>query len=249
MSKFKGKSAIVTGAGAGIGKAIAESLIAEGAQVMINDIDQNLVNDFTKSNAGLGLAGDMSELEDIKSLVEYTIEKFGKIDLLVCNAAVTHFDHFLDISEEDFDKVVNLNLKGTFFLAQQVALHMKESGGKIVLMSSNISTLAYPNLAIYSMTKAAINMMAKSLAVDLSPHKINVNSLAPGPTATSRTVQEIDDYHGSWGKILPTGRPGEVEDVAKLAMFLLSDEASQINGQTIFVDGGWSGLGVVPNVS
>lgn len=247
--KFQGKTAIITGAGKGIGLAIAKVLSDAGANVVINDIDSNSVKEFIHSDKGIGLSGDISKTDNIKNLVDYTIENFGKIDFLVCNAAITHFDHFLDISEDNFDKVLNLNLKGTFFLAQQTAKYMKKSGGKIILMSSNISALAYPNLAIYSMTKAAINMMAKSLAIDLSPYKINVNSLAPGPTATSRTIQEINSYHDSWGKILPTGRPCEVEDVANLAKFLLSDEANQINGQTIFVDGGWSSLGMLPDVS
>ncbi len=249
MSQFHNKVAIVTGAGSGIGLAIAQSLAKAGASVMISDINPSLVNDFVSSGFGQGYAGDMSNMSSIKELVAETIKAFGKIDFLVANAAVTHFASFLEITEEEYDHVADLNQKGTYFLTQQCAKQMKAKGGKIVLISSNISTRAYPKLVAYSMTKAAINMMARSLAAELAPHKININSVAPGPTATDRTIQEVKDYHKVWGDILPTGKPVEVEDIANTVLFLLSDAARQINGQTLFVDGGWNGLGVIPDLN
>jgi len=247
MREFHGKTAIVTGAGSGIGYAIASALAEAGAKVVINDIDENLVDQFIATKKVRGLAGDMSSLMDINHFVEYTLDQFATIDLLVANAGITHFASFLDISEDEFDKVVNLNLKGTFFLTQKVVDNMKTKGGKIVLMSSNISKRAYPNLAVYSMTKSALNMMSRSLSLELAPYHININTLAPGPTITERTLMEGEDYRKTWSERLPTGRPVEVEDIANTALFLLSDKASQINGQTIFVDGGWTGISVNPH--
>jgi 3-oxoacyl-[acyl-carrier protein] reductase len=247
MREFHGKTAIVTGAGSGIGYAIANALAEAGAKVVVNDIDEKLVDQFIVTKKVRGLAGDMSSLSDIDNLIDYTLDQFTTIDLLVANAGITHFASFLDIGEDEFDKVVNLNLKGTFFLTQKVANIMKIKGGKIVLMSSNISKRAYPNLAVYSMTKSALNMMSRSLSLELAPYHININTLAPGPTITERTLQEGEDYRKTWSERLPTGRPVEVEDIANAALFLLSERAGQINGQTIFVDGGWTGISVNPD--
>ena len=246
MNRFKAKTAIVTGAGSGIGKAIANALVEEGADVMINDINPKLIDAAIAEGKVKGLEGDMSILEDIQELVAYTLKCYGKIDLLVANASVTHFAPFLETTEAEFDKMSSLNMKGTFFLTQIVAKAMKDIGGKIVVISSNLSKRAYPNLTTYSMTKAALNMMVRSLSLELSPYKININALAPGPIATERTIKEIPDYHEVWADIIPTGRSGTVEDTAKSTLFLLSDEASQINGQVLFLDGGWSGIGVNP---
>ena len=248
MTVFKGKTAIITGAGAGIGYAIAEALARKEANVVINDIDEGLLNRFVSTGKVRGITGDMSKRPDINRLVDFALDQFGRVDLLVANAGVTHFASFLDIEEDQFDDIIDLNLKGTFFLTQRVARHMKDrGGGKIVLMSSNISKRAYPDLSVYSMTKSAINMLSRSLSLELGPHQITVNALAPGPTVTERTLNEIPGYRQAWSEIVPTGRPTAVEDIANTALFLLSDEARQINGQTIFVDGGWSGIGVCPD--
>lgn len=246
MSEYKGKTAIVTGAGSGIGFTIATALADHGANVIVNDIDINLVNRFRTMEKIRGKPGDMSRLSDIDDLVNFTKKQFGAIDMLVANAGVTHFAPFIDINEIEFDKVVNLNLKGTFFLTQRVAREMRDRGGKIILMSSNISKRAYPNLTIYSMTKSAINMMSRSLSLELAPYRININALAPGPTVTERTLNEGKDYRNTWSNIVPTGRPAEVQDIANAALFLLSEKSRQINGQTIFVDGGWTGISVNP---
>ena len=248
MTTFKGKTAIVTGAGSGIGYAIADSLAGKEANVIINDIDKDKLNRFVSTGKVSGMNGDMSNLVDINRLVDFALDQFGRVDLLVANAGITHFASFLDIGEGQFDDIIDLNLKGTFFLTQRVARHMKDhSGGKIVLMSSNISKRAYPDLSVYSMTKSAINMLSRSLSMELGPYQININALAPGPTVTERTLREIPGYRKAWSEIVPTGRPATVEDIANTALFLLSDEARQINGQTIFVDGGWSGVGVCPD--
>lgn len=248
MDSLKNKVAIVTGAGSGIGLAIANTLAEAGARVVINDVSEQLVKQFVESGKGVGIVGDMSKLADIEHLVKYTIDTFGQLDILIGNVGVTHFSSFLEVSEVDYDRVLNLNLKGTFFLTQRAVEVMKNTGGKILLISSSVGSRAYPKLSIYSMTKAAINMLVRSLAVELGPDHIIINSLAPGPTATSRTLQEIEDYHVQWGDILPTGRPNEVEDIAKIARFLVSDDADQINGQIIHVDGGWNAMTPTPSL-
>ncbi len=245
--EFEGKVAVITGAGSGIGLGIAEALMSLGVKVVINDFSSDLVDRFNKNTPGEAIKGDMSDLKDIEDLIDFTINKYERIDYLIANAAITHFASFLEIKPEEFDNVVGLNMRGTYFITQFAARVMKSQGeGKIILISSNLSERAYPNLAIYSMTKAAVNMMARSLSAELSPLNIRINAVAPGPIGTERTKQEVENYDEVWSNILPTNRPGTVDDIAGIVKFLLSSSADQINGQTIHVDGGWNGLGVVP---
>jgi glucose 1-dehydrogenase len=178
----------------------------------------------------------------MRSMVGRAIKDFGHLDYLVANAGVTHFAPFLSASEEDFNAVIDVNLRGTFFLVQAAANAMDGLGGSIVLMSSNISNRAYPNLTAYSMSKAAINMMARSLSLELGPLGININALAPGATLTERTAREGKDYAGTWSRLIPTGRVAQPEDIARATIFLLSSAARQISGTVLVVDGGWSGV-------
>ena len=141
-----------------------------------------------------------------------------------------------------------LNLRGAFFLAQRVAKEMikQGKGGRMVLMSSQVGIRAYHRLSAYGMTKAALRMLAQNLAYELGQYGIAVNAIAPGATLTKRTAKEQPDYEGIWGQLNPNGRVGKPQDVAKTCLFLLSDEASHINGQTISVDGGWTTAGKYP---
>src|SRR5690606_26124385 len=136
------------------------------------------------------------------------VREFGRIDIAVANAGITLFANFFELKLEDFQRVVNLNLQGTFFLAQQAANQMRkqQDGGRVLLMSSTIGLRAYPNLAVYSMTKSALHMMARSLVLDLSPYDITINALAPGATVTERTLLEDPDYENSWGEVIPDGK-------------------------------------------
>jgi|SRR5680860_359607 len=253
-SGIKNKTAIVTGAGEGIGYSICELLTMAGANVVLNDIDKELADKAAKildeKNAGncLCFVGDAGNVPTINKMVDFTLEKFGQVDFVVPNAGITLFGNFLEFTPESFQKVMQLNLQGAFFLAQRAAKVMiaQGNGGRMVMMSSQVGIRAYHQLSAYGMTKAALRMFAQNLAYELGQFDINVNAIAPGATLTERTAEEQPDYEGIWGKLNPNGRVGKPEDIAKTCLFLLSDEASHINGQTIPVDGGWTTAGKYP---
>lgn len=252
---FTGKTAIVTGAANGIGFAIARHLVAEGANVVINDIDPAAAAAaVTKLNSGseihaYAFPGDAGEPEFIKRMVNFAANIINsRLEMVVANAGLTEFGDFFDFTPESFNKVVNLNLRGTFFLSQAAAKVMKAqgSGGNIVLIGSNVGARAYPKLAAYGMSKAGIGMLAKQLTLPLGPLGISVNCVAPGATLTERTSQEEPDYAGTWAKLNPNNRVGQPEDVATTVAFLLSPASRHITGQTLLVDGGWTSYAPSP---
>ena len=253
-SGIKNKVAIVTGAGEGIGFAVAQLLASSGAKVVLNDIDATQAT-YAKEkinseypNMCLSFAGDAGSITIINEMVDFTIEYFGKVHFIVPNAGITLFGNFLDFTVESFQKVMELNLQGAFFLAQRAAKEMikQGDGGSMVFMSSQVGIQAYQDLTAYGMTKAAIRMMTKNLAYVLGKHQITANAVAPGATLTERTEKEQPDYEGIWSKLNPNKRVGVPEDIAKTVLFLLSEDASHINGQTIPVDGGWTVGGKYP---
>ncbi|MEY4538915.1 MAG: hypothetical protein RLZZ306_672 [Bacteroidota bacterium] len=252
MKKFEDKVAIVTGAGSGIGYEIANQLVMEGASVLINDLDENILSNAVQKISQNGicvtLQGDAGNVKFIYEMIDFTVKKFGKIDMIIANAGITLFGSFLDFSEESFQKVVNLNLQGSFFLTQAFAkqIQKQEGGGQVVLLSSNIGFQAYPNLSAYAVTKAGIRMMARNLVAELSPLGIRINAIAPGATLTERTALEEEDYDELWSRITPLNKIGTPDDIAKTALFLLSDDSKHITGQTIVVDGGWEVSGIKP---
>jgi len=253
-SGLQNKVAIVTGAGEGIGRTIAELLAASGAKVVMNDIDPKKIQSAADTlnskyaDSCKALAGDAGDIAFINQMVDFAITQFGKIDFIVPNAGITLFGDFLDFTPESFNKVTRLNMQGAFFLVQRAAKEMikQGSGGKIVLMSSQVGIRAYRHLTTYAMTKAALRMMAINLAYELAEHGILINVIAPGATLTERTKEEEPDYEGTWSRLNPNGRVGTPEDIAKTCLFLLSEEADHINGQTIVVDGGWMTAGKYP---
>jgi NAD(P)-dependent dehydrogenase (short-subunit alcohol dehydrogenase family) len=251
---FKNKVIVITGAGVGIGFEIAKQLAATGAKIVLNDIDQIVAEkavEEIKSEDGdcFAVIGDSGELKIIKKMITTAVEKFGRLDFAIANAGITTFGNFLDYTEDNFQKVLQVNLKGTFFLAQQAALQMVKQGdgGRIILMSSVTGFTYHPDLTAYGMSKSAIAFLAKNLGVELGKYQITVNAIAPGAIITERTLAlEDGKYEETWERITPNNKCGTTKDIANTAMFLLSDGAGHITSQTIIVDGGWTSTSPPP---
>lgn len=250
--EFEQQVAIVTGAGQGIGFEICRQLASSGAKVVLNDIDEDLTRTAVEKikKEGLecfGFAGDAANPLFIQNMINNAIEKFGKLTIAIANAGITLFGDFLLYQPDDFYKVVNTNLGGSFFLAQFATRQMKlqQSGGSILFMSSVTGHQAHKDLAVYSMTKAALEMLAKNLVAEVSSYDINVNAIAPGATITERTLND-PEYENTWSSITPMGRPAYPSDIANAALFLVSSKAKHITGQTIIIDGGWTCMSPSP---
>jgi glucose 1-dehydrogenase len=249
---FEHQVVIITGAGIGIGFEIALQLALQGAKVILNDMDESLAisaSQKIKDQGGISEAfhGDVSDINIIEEILKFTVSTYNQVDILIANAGITTFGNFLEYTPLSMQKLLQVNLFGTFFLAQAAAKQMisQGHGGSILLTSSVTGHLAHPDLAAYGMTKAGIDQLAKNLVIDLAPHQININTIVPGATLTERTL-ELDDFESSWSKITPSGRPSTVADVANAALFLVSPYSRQIMGQTLVIDGGWTSVGVPP---
>lgn len=250
--KFTGQVAIVTGAGQGIGFEIARQLSHEGASVILNDIDEELANnaaDIIQTEGGIceSIAGDVGNVVFIQYLVDEAVARFGKLTIAVANAGITTFGEFLDYQPESLKQLMNLNLYGSFFLTQKASLQIKKqgTGGSILLMSSVTGHQAHKNLAAYGMTKAGLEMLAKSLVAELSAFNITINTIAPGATLTERTLMDTE-YNETWSRITPMGRPANVQDIANAALFFVSPASRHITGQSLVIDGGWTAMSPSP---
>jgi glucose 1-dehydrogenase len=246
---MQNKTAIVTGAGQGIGFRIAIQLSNEGYNLVINDLDEILLVQLKEKLHGKSvlIVGDCSKIEVIDCLVNAAIEHFGSLTTIIANAGITTFGRFLDYEPSTLNTLLDLNIKGTFFLIQKAAKQMvaQKTGGQMVLTSSVTGHLAHENLVAYGMTKAAIEQLAKNLVVELAPLGITVNCVAPGYTETERTI--VDEVGIEvWKRITPMHKTAKVEDIANMVCFLVSDKATHITGQSIVVDGGWTAVGQSP---
>ena len=250
MPKSEGKVVVVTGAARGIGLACAERFAGDGASVVLSDIDEAAGE---AAAAGLAEGGDVTFVPcdvgnrlDVRNLVTAALDRYGSIDVLVNNAGIIVGGDFLDISEKDFDAVIRVNLKGAFLVGQAVARQMvaqiKAGGepGTIINMSSVNAVLAIPNQVPYVVSKGAMNQLTKVMALSLAPYGIRVNAIGPGSIMTDilKAVATDEAARASILSRTPMGRMGEPSEVASIAAFLASADASYMTGQTVYVDGG-----------
>jgi len=250
--RFASRAAVVTGAGQGIGREIARQLALEGASVLLNDEVEALAEEAARAIAaegGIALAagGDVADPRVTRGLVEKAVAAFGRLDAAVANAGITMHRDFLDYRPEDLDRLLAVNLRGSFFLAQAAARRFREQGtpGRILFLSSVTGHMAIRQMAPYGMTKSALETLARNLSLELAPLGITVNAVAPGATVTPRTVSD-EGYEEAWAAATPDGRAATTADVAAAALFLLSDAAAHVTGQSLVVDGGWTARGAVP---
>ncbi|MBC8036959.1 MAG: SDR family oxidoreductase [Rhizobiales bacterium] len=244
--KLKDRIAIVTGAARGIGFACCERLAAEGATVVLTDIEDAMGEASAKALNATYLHCDVSKSSEVKSLVDATVERHGAIDILVNNAAIAIGGDLFDVSEADFDKVLSVNLKGSFLMLQACARLMVKQvqggrkPGSIINMSSVNDTLAIPSILSYCVSKGGVSQLTRTASITLAPHGIRVNAIGPGSIRTDMLKSVVSDK-AAMNRVMsrtPMGRAGEPSEVASIAAFLASDDASYITGQTIYVDGG-----------
>ena len=245
--RLDGKVAVVTGGAQGLGRACAERFLADGAKVVIGDRDGARVLATARSighdDRLLAIEADVTRRADVDRLVAAAVERFGRLDIMLNNAGIARNQRFLDISERDFDDVLGVNLKGAFFGVQSAARQMiaQGGGGAILNMSSINALLANPSLSTYAMSKGGMNQLTATAAVALAPHGIRVVGIGPGTILTElveKAVMLSDEARRAVLSRTPIGRCGSPAEVASVAAFLASEDASYITGQTIYPDGG-----------
>ncbi len=250
MLNLKNKVAIVTGARRGMGRTHASTLAKAGAKVVVSDISledcEKVVKEIEKEKGeALAIKCDVSKKEEVGELVKKTVDKWGKLDILVNNAGICQFKPFLELTEEEWDRTININLKGYFLCAQAAAKEMaKQKSGVIVNIASvamGQQGIGFPNIAHYCASKGGIVGMTEALAVELAPLNIRVNVVAPGMIDTPMVDPVMKDPQQKKGILarIPMHRLADAQEVSNLVLFLASDESSYMTGSTVVVDGGW----------
>ncbi len=240
LQQLADKVVIVTGAGHGIGRAVAERFAAEGASVVVNDIDPARAAEVARAlpdGKGIAIAGDVAIKLQVDAMFDAAIARFGRIDVLVNNAGNIHAArHFLEADEQWWDKMLGVNLKGAFLCSFRAAEVMARQGSGIIInMSSGGATKAHRGTVAYHASKGGIEAMTRAMALDLAPYGIRVNAIVPG---LIKTYDLTDEEAVERGKVVPAGRLGTPEDVAGPTVFLATDDARYITGACIVVDGG-----------
>ena len=243
-NSLHGRVALVTGAGRGVGKGIALQLARASCRVAVNyhsspDFAEATVAEIQAAGGeAFAVKADVSIASEVREMISGVVSRFGGLDILVNNSGVQTWKPFLEVSEAEWDQVININLKGCFLCSQTAALHMKDhGGGAIVNIGSGCNKLPFPNLVAYTASKGGIEMLTKVAAVELGCYGIRVNCVAPGAIEIERTRVENGDYARLWGEITPLGRVGTPADVGQAVVFIASEESSFVSGQTLYVDG------------
>lgn len=241
----KNKIALVTGAGQGLGRGIAKALASQGYDLVISDINQKILEEVGAEIKLLGVkvkvvVGDVSNRQAVEAIFKETVAEFGSLDVLVNNAGIYPFVSFAEMTEEQWDKVMSVNLK-SLFLCSQAAIKIMPNGGRIINISSIASIIGFSGLVHYCASKGGADSMTRALALELAQRQITVNGIAPGGIITPGASQGMnDETKRQTIAMVPLGRFGEAEDIAAAVLFLASAGASYITGQTIVVDGGWT---------
>lgn len=252
--RFQNKKVLVTAASTGIGYDIAAAFVQEGATVGLNARNETTTYEATeKLNETFGesrvmaFPADVSDLNLMKQHIDTFCED-GVLDIYVANAGITIFRPFLEVEQDEYDQLMAINLRGTYFTIQHVAKKMIAAGkpGRIIIMSSVCGIQSHMNLSAYAMSKAALRQLAKSLAEELGPHGITVNVVGPGATLNQRT-EEDPEYKAGWKNVTPNRRVGTTADVSHATLFLAEDMSRHINGEILMVDGGWTVTSPLPS--
>ena len=258
--KLQDRVTVITGAAQGIGAACARAFAAEGARVVVSDVNEDAGAALVRTIAADGgqarfCRADVAAAADAERLVRFAVDAFGALDVLVNNAGIVHAADFLDLTEADFDRVLRVNLKGPFLCGQAAARQMATQPprahgqrGVIVNMSSVNAVLAIANQVPYTVSKGGVNQLTKVMAMSLAPHGIRVVGIGPGSIATEMLKTAVLTNEAAKARILsrtPLGRLGEPEEVARVAVFLASDDASYLTGTTLYPDGGRLALNYV----
>lgn len=244
LKRLEGKVAVITGAGRGIGAAIARRFAAEGASLVLNSLSDSaakVVEEITAAGGkALAVQGDVSKADDVAKVIDAAVSSFGRLDILINNAGITRDGLLMRMSEEEWDAVMDTNLKSVYLCCRAALRPMLKSrgGGRIISLSSVIGLSGNAGQANYAASKAGIIGFTKSLAKELSSRQVTVNAIAPGFIVTDMTAGMSEEAKQTLLKRIPLGTLGSAEDIASIAAFLTSDEAKYITGQTLTVDGG-----------
>ena len=238
--RFLGKVAIVTGAGHGIGRAVAERFGREGARVVVNDVDESRAREAAGAIAGgeaIAVQADVSKSAEVAALFDATLERFGTVDILVNNAGLIYADrHFLEGDEAWWDKVLGVNLKGAFLCSHRAAhIMVRKGGGVIINMSSGGATRSHRGNVAYDASKGGIEAMTRAMALDLAPYGVRVNAIVPGLV---RTYDISDEIAAERGRVVPLARLASPEDISGPTVFLATEDARYMTGACVVVDGG-----------
>jgi NAD(P)-dependent dehydrogenase (short-subunit alcohol dehydrogenase family) len=247
QGRLAGRNAIIAGGGRGIGRAITKGFAREGASVAVASLQMGNAEKVAKEiseqgGRAIALQVDVARADSVQSMVDQAVDHFGRIHILVHNAGVNSMTPMLELSEEEWDWLMDINLKGIFLVGKAVGRHMAAAGGGVIInVTSQGSEVAIPHKLHYCASKGGAKLLTKAMALDLAPHKIRVNALGPGVTDTDMTRKRLSDPDiRRWSlERIPLGRLGQPEEMVGAAIFLASDDSAYVTGTTVIVDGGY----------